>query len=58
LINTLEIGSSKSILDCGCGSGLNAIQLLMRKSEITLLALSDLSESMLKRAKYRLITFM
>jgi len=54
----LEIGSSKSILDCGCGSGLNAIQLLMRKSEITLLALSDLSESMLKRAKYRLITFM
>jgi len=54
----LDVGNSKSILDCGCGSGLNATQLLMRKPDDATLALSDLSEGMLKRAKYRLNTFM
>jgi ubiquinone/menaquinone biosynthesis C-methylase UbiE len=54
LINTLDIENGKSILDCGSGSGLNAITLLGRKSSEATLALSDLSEVMIKRAQYRI----
>ena len=57
LINTLELENAGSILDCGCGSGLNSTELIRRKNSKAQLCLSDLSEGMLNRAKYRISTF-
>ena len=58
LLNTLHVDNAKNILDCGCGSGLNSVSIIARKQQEANLELSDLSDVMIKRAKYRLHQFM
>ncbi len=58
LVNMLNVEKATSILDCGCGSGLLAIEMIRRKADGAKSCGSDLTESMLNRAKYRTKTFL
>ena len=56
-MQALDLPSARSILECGCGSGMALLELFREKPKEADLFASDISESMLIRAQYRLLRY-